>query len=413
MKSLPVALLALSLAGNAVLAYLVLSSGSVGSVIPSTAATVTPRVETNAHRTAAASTVVKSTVPASGLQWRSPRTDHDLRTLVSDLRSAGFPGPVVRAVVNQLLTERYAARQPDASLPFWKRGVLTPELLDAQQALNREKQQETEALLGPDARPSAVLDATTRGRRYGGLSDDKVDALVKIERDYNEVQSKLTALRENGVSGLESLSQQMTTVEKEKSADIATLLTPEELKQYEMRNSSSANRLVNNLRKVDINEAEYTALYQLQKAFDTANPQRAFVTAATQADRQAAMLALHEQVRAVLGDDRFFQYAETADFAYANVARFAAKYPAITPAISYQVYQLQTELQGALTRNNTGGGAPNPTRAQELRTLAENYNQRLETLIGHEAAEAYRKDNNGRVFNALRNQPRTAPGAGG
>lgn len=402
MKLLTVALLALSLAGNAVLAYLVFSSASAGPVPQSTAATGTPRVEANAHRTADTGTPAKPAAPAAGLQWRSPRTDHDLRALVSDLRSAGFPGPVVRAVVNQLLTERYAALRPDTGQPFWKHSSSSPELIDAQQALNREKQKETDALLGPDARPSAVLDAVTRERRYGRLSDEQVDAVVKIEQDYGDVRNKLSALRQEGAPGVDSLFQQLATLEKEKSADLAALLSPAELEQYEMRNSPSANRLANNLRKVDINEAEYTALYQLQKAFDAANPQRVVANASSQADRQAATLALNEQVRAVLGDDRFYKYAEASDFGYANVVRFAAKYPAITPAVSYQVYQLQTELQGLLTRSGSGGAPPSPARQQEMRTLAENYNQRLNALIGAEAAEAFRKEGNGRVFGVFR-----------
>lgn len=399
MKFLLGALLALSLAGNIALAYLVFSPAPARPAAPSVLATRAdpPSVPTAASPAAAAS--ARPSASAAGAQWHSPRSNQDLHALVADLRSAGFPGPVVRAVVNQLLAERYAALQPEAGQPFWKRSSSSPELIDAQQALNREKQKETDALLGPDARPSAVLDAATRERRYGRLNDEQVDAVVKIEHDYNDVRTKLNALRENGAPGINNLMQQLAALEKEKAADLAAVLSPAELGQYEMRNSPSASKLIQNLGKVDLNEGEYAAAFRLQKAFDEANPQQAVISSATFAQRQAATLALNEQMRALLGEERFYKYAEAADFAYANVARFTAKYPAITPAMGYQVYQLQAELQGALT---SGGRASTPAQSQEIRALVENYNQRLNALIGPEAAEAYRKEGGGRVFGALR-----------
>ncbi|MBI2518037.1 MAG: hypothetical protein HYV95_14125 [Opitutae bacterium] len=415
MKLPLIALLALSLAGNAVLAYLAFSPTLVQPAAPSVVppASATRRTESGTPHAVAADTPARAAAPAPGAKWRSPRSDHEIHALVADLRSAGFPGAVVRAVVNQLLAERYAALQPDASLPYWKRGFSNPELLDAQQALNREKQKETDALLGPDARPSAVLDAPTRERRYGTLNDEQVDAVVKIEHDYNDVRTKLNAQRENGAPGLNNLMQQMATLEKEKAADLAAVLSPAELEQYEMRNSQTASRLINYLGKVDLNESEYAAVYRLQKSFDDANPQQAISSPAAYAQRQAATLAASEQIRTVLGEDRFYKYAEAADFAYANVARFAAKYPAITPAVSYQVYQLQAELQRVMLPPAGGGGPPNAARIQELRTQSDAANQKLEALIGPEAAEAYRKDGLGRVFGAFRNQPRPASPTGG
>ncbi|MDQ5978262.1 MAG: hypothetical protein QG602_1236, partial [Verrucomicrobiota bacterium] len=209
------------------------------------------------------------------------------------------------------------------------------------------------------------------------------------------------------VTSNDTLMQTQQLMEQEKLADMAAVLTPEELVQYEMRNSSAARTLINNLRNVDISEAEYARLYQAQKAFSEANPRRSTMDAATFAQRQTAQLALNEEARAVLGETRFYAYIEGSDYQYANVAKAFTDNPTVTPAISYQVYQLQNEVQAFMSQASRTG-PPAQEKINEMRTAMESYNARLETLIGAEAAEAYRKQGNGRMFASFRNAPRPA-----
>jgi hypothetical protein len=345
-----------------------------------------------------------------GAVWHAATTEQDLHRIVADLRAAGYPPDLIRAVVNHLLKERFASREPNAGLPFWKRGNQTPESVAAQAALSNEKRALFEALLGPDARASAMLDADTRERRYGTLSDDKIDALAKIERDYGEMSAEAWAKRRGNVAtSMEATMQTQQLMEKEKMADMAAVLTPEELAQYELRNSPTARTLMNNLRNVDITDAEYARLYQAQKAFDEANPRRSTMDQNTFAQRQAAQMAFNEEVRGLLGDSRFYSYLEGADYTYANVAKTLTTYPTVTPSTSYQVYRLQNELQLAMAQSSREG-RQSPEKMAEMRTTVESYNARLEALIGAEAAAAYRKQGMGRMFEAFRNTPRPSGG---
>lgn len=341
--------------------------------------------------------------------WHPVASDDDMRRTVADLRASGYPAAVVRAVVNQLLNERFAPRQPNADQPFWKQSAPTPEMVAAQNALNQERRALFEALLGPDARPSAALDESARQRRYGSLGDEKIDAVARIERDYSEMTAETWAKRRgNLVVSNDTLMQSQQLMEQEKLADMAAVLTPEELIQYEMRNAQAARTLINNLRNVDVTETEYARLYQAQKAFSEANPRRTIMDAATFAERQAAQMALNEEARAVLGETRFYSYVEGSDFQYANVAKAFVAFPSVAPSTAYQVYGLQTELQALMIRN-PNDGPPSPERIAEMRTTVEAYNQRLESLVGAEAAEAYRKQGAGRMFTSFRNAPRPAP----
>ena len=380
------------------------ATGTGGSSAPVTASHQ-PTPMAAAARPGGSSAATAATVPPA---WHPAGTDQDLHRMVAGLRAAGYPAAVIRAIINQLLNERFASRQPNAGQPFWKRAMPTPETAAAQTALNNERQALFEALLGPDARASALLDADARERRYGAIPDDKIDAIAKIERDYNEMSAESWAKRKgNAVTSMNTVMQSQQLMDKEKLADLASVLTPEELAQYEMRNSNTARLLSNNLRNVDITEAEFARLYQAQKAFDAAQPmiRSGMVDQAAQMQRVTAQMTLNEEARAVLGDERFYPYLEGADGYYAITAQALNNFPTVTPAAKYQVYQLQVDLQGQLMAQTSRGGQMTPDQTEAMRNTVASYNTKLEALVGPEVAEAYRNQGMGRMFTSFRAAP--------
>jgi hypothetical protein len=419
MKPLLLVLLAASLVANIVLARRAAPPSPVSShpavagtepVESGNAATASARTAPGRPEAGTGPRVTGTTVAPVGAVWRAPKTEQDLHQIVADLRAAGYPVDLIRSVVNHLLKEHFASREPNAGQPFWKRNHQTPEAVAAQTALNNERRALFEALLGADARPSAMMDAESRMRRYGTLSDDKIDAIAKIERDYSEMSSEAWARRRgNAAASMETAMQTQQLMEQERMADMAAVLTPEEFAQYEMRNSRSASTLMNNLRNIDITEAEYAQLFQAQKAFELANPMRASMDGTSFAQRQTSQLALNDAARATLGDTRFYSYLEGADRNYANAAQVLGKYANVTPDVIYQVYQLQVELQSLMSQTSRDGPRPADKIAQ-LRSTVESYNTKLENLVGTEAADAYRKQNSGRIFGSFRNAPRPSGG---
>jgi hypothetical protein len=419
MKPLLLVLLAASLVANIVLARrsapatasaAASTTASPESVEAATSPSVSGRSASANSMSGAAPMADGKPAALVGAVWHAPETEQDLHRIVADLRAAGYPADLIRSVVNHLLKERFASREPNAGQPFWRRGNPTPDAVAAQTALSNERRALFEALLGADARPSAMLDAESRDRRYGALSDDKIDLIAKIERDYGEMSSEAWARRRgNAAASMETAMQTQQLMEQERMADMAAVLTPEEFAQYEMRNSRSANSLMNNLRNIDITEAEYAQLFQAQKAFDLANPMRATMDSSSFAQRQLSQLSLNEAARATLGDARFYSYLEGADRNYANAAQVLGKYANVTPAVIYQVYQLQVELQSLMSQTSRDGPPPADKVAQ-LRSTVESYNTKLENLVGTEAADAYRKQNSGRIFGSFRSAPRPTGG---
>ncbi|MBI2512048.1 MAG: hypothetical protein HYV96_08715 [Opitutae bacterium] len=361
--------------------------------------------------TAAAKTGEPDAVAPRGLTWHAPTTDDEFRALVNDLRAAGFPSPIINRIVTELYQQRRLAESPEAKVPFWQRRTTQKEM----QEYRREIARALEAILGPDARRSVQIDAVTRARQYGNLADTKIDAIAAVERDYQEMQTDLSRNQDGMFFNSDEWAarqQQRSLLKTEMRADLERILTPAELADYELRNSDTARSLSFAVQNIAVNAAEFAALYEIRRAFETANPALiGRVTTEQMTARQAGELAAFEQARALLADDRFYGYLAATNYEFRNLAGLTKQFPSVTPAVAYQALQLRYEVQQARNSLATAGAQNTP---ESLAAAYAGWNTRLEALLGPEAAAAYRKTNFGRTFVAPTARPanRTVPPRG-
>lgn len=396
MKPLLVPLFLLSLAGNAVLAFFALRPAPAADhpaaalAAPTQTAGVAPAGSEPVNPAGSTSPAGSTAAPVN---WQTLNPGRDLHGLVANLRAAGFPPAVVHAVISQMISERLSGAGTE-HLPFWKQHSSNLEFLTAQQQQSTQRREMLAELLGPDARPSATMDSVTRDRRYGSLSDEKVDQLDVITRDFNDMRSKLYADRKPG--DIQSMMGTQAAMEQEYQKELASVLTPAEFEQYEMRSSQSASRLMGNPKGVEVSEAEYTALFRAQKALDAVDPTRAGVTTPdAMALRNAAQEELNTQARAILTDDRFYEYLKGADSTYARTAQFTAGYPNVTPAMTYELTQIERDYQSATMAGGRGGsgGANAADRMARITAARNTYQEKLNALLGPETAKAYAQRN--------------------
>ncbi len=360
---------------------------------------------TDTQRTGAAqkSTAANSAATAPAAQpvvWTAPAlTPTALRDYAADLRRAGFPPRVVAQMIRTLLRDQ--AMDEAAQLPFWRLTSSDPEFRKQQAAAEEKLQRQLEEVLGADGTPAALLDPTLRAQRYGSLPDAKVNALLRIERDFQELTSGLNVTGPTTREEMEARSAQFALLEKERRADIAAALTPEEFAAWELRSSGTAMRVQNAARNLTLSEEEYRAVFAAQKEFEP-NLGLNFFSSSGNDPRLAERNALNEKLRATLGEERFDTYLRSYDPNYANVATFADKQPGLTRAQTYSLYQLQLEAQAALTaQSRTTDSGQRPNNAETQKTWAA-LNEQLDALLGPTAAEAYRATGSGSYFKLFR-----------
>jgi hypothetical protein len=117
------------------------------------------------------------------------------------------------------------------------------------------------------------------------------------------------------------------------------------------------------------------------------------------ATRNAAQDQLIQNARTVLTDDRFYEYLKGIDGRYNQTTNFAAKYPSITPATSYQLYQLERSAQ--MTLSQLSANLPIDQRRAQLEALGNDFNARVQSLVGPQIGEAYVNQGVGRMIKQL------------
>lgn len=415
---LPVALLIASLAVNAAVLtlYLKQSSGAPPAGSPAAAALAEKSAGPTASGASVPSAASDAAVQTAQLakSWAELQTG-DLNTLVARLKAAGFSTSMIRAIVFAQVNEQFAARRKELAgnqteQPFWKNqrsAMMDPKIMTALRDLGKEQMALMKSLLGPDGVPGSDEMNAWQRRQFGNLTPEKLTQLQSINTDYSELQQEIMQ-KANGVM-LPEDREKLAYLEKEKLADIAKTLTPQEFEDFQLRSSNTANQLRGQLGSFNTTEAEFRALYKAAAAID-----EKYRTAGTRnpgdyQNRQADMLT---QAKAVLTPERFAAYNLATDPQSRQVSSLVARLE-LPPATTQQVVSLQQDFQNRQRALITNRELTPANRAAQQAALLQEATAKLSTTLTPRGLEAY-KQNGGQWLESLKPRPApTAPGGAG
>jgi hypothetical protein len=410
---LRVALLLVSLAVNgALVAALVGQFPALTNLGVEIAGAVNPATDPAPAKTAAAQN--KAGTSSSPVQiWSLLRTSDDLPTLIARLRAAGFPPSVVRSVVAAEIGEQFAARRKELTsqqtvAPYWKNQFFSfydPKATAALRVLSRKESDLLKQLLGPDPSPANDMLRASMAGQFGNLPPEKIDQLQSILSDYSEMSSQVYATA-NGMMLPEDRAQ-LALLEKEQRVDLAALLTPQELEEYNLRNSSTTGKLRSQLATFNPTEDEFRAIFKIQQAFDDQFGSTMAMTMEQRRQYTEAQKQLLPQIQAVLTPDRFAAYQQAIDPAYQQINRLVARLD-LPPETSTQVVALQKDIQQRAMAVQTARDVTPDDRAAQLAALNQEATNKLTQSLGARGFEAY-KTNGGYWLQML--QPRSAAGS--
>jgi hypothetical protein len=317
----------------------------------------------------------------------------DLHALVAQLRAAGFPPAIVRSIIMAQVSQQFGLRrmavvahQPE--MPDWKFSTTGPFPYDPKagheiDALGREQTALVKELLGPDAAAPDAWSQLIRQRKYGNLDPDKIDRLETITSDYADLRKEIT-VEARGIF-LPEDQQKIALIEKEQRADIVKLFTPEELEDYDLRTSNTAQNLRYQLSAFNPTEEEFRTIFNLTQAAQQANqnPQNA--------------------IEAALGPDRAAEYQQAISPAYQQVNLLLTRLE-LPASIAPQIVAVQQDIQqraAALQQDQTLSA---DDRTNQLAALAQEAQTTLTSTLGTRGYEAY-KNFGGWWLNNLTRRP--------
>ena len=363
-------------------------------------------------------TIVAAQAKSAAFVW-SEFQSGDFAGLVARLRAAGFPPSIVRTIVAQAISDHYSARRGELirnRLPteYWKSVRFDAATQNALRELGREQEQLLRELLGPELGQngsSGEWIALNRQRQFGSLAPAKIDQLQKIAADYDELTAKVHEDR-NGIMLPEDRAK-LALLEKERRADIERLLTPDELLDYDLRNSPSAHQVLGQLGQIEVTEQEFRALYATQKSY---NEQRPRLTQPQPGVAQQRRDAFDDNLQNALGAARYaeFKQAQANEAAYQDsnaeqIDRLVARLN-LPPATTATVVAVQMDVRQRATALRTDRALSAEQRTAQLASLATEATTKLTEALGARGLEAY-KQNGGQWLPALTRSPTSGRGS--
>ncbi|MFT3780574.1 MAG: hypothetical protein QM790_01075 [Nibricoccus sp.] len=360
----------------------------------------------------------KAQLPTTAERWESilKTSTADDAAFVARLRAEGFPPSIVSTIVRGMISERFSAQRRalqanSDEYAYWKSWSSirssNPEARAALRKLDREQFEMVRQLLGEDAlRP---YEKARQETKYGNLPADKIKQLELISRDYQELMQQVQA-EARGLL-LSEDKEKLAFLRKEQKADIASLLTPEEQKAYEVRSSSTAEQLKGRLQLFAPTEQEYLALYALQKDFDDRFAQGGYYGESVPNRDEAkargeALAQLNKNIEAALGPARYKDYKITTDYEYRRVSQLAERL-SLPDTTAKAVVSLKIDTEEQLKSIRSNQSLDRQQREAQLSALAQDVTTKLTQQLGTEGFNAYR-DSGGYWFKNLSPANRTS-----
>ncbi len=392
MKLLP-ALFTASLALNAALLGLVVYSRVKSPPAPARPST---GQFVDAHDATSSSAGSAASAPSSA-RLVTALTSGNPAALRDQLRALGVSETMVRNIVQAIIWQPYRERELQINSakfvddqPYWRglrqtgRRAHTREEREELRHLASDIRQKIEEVLGT----AAIDGISPYARRYHFLPTDAAEKIADIDRDYGEMLQEITQEAER--FRVPSDAEKQRFLSQERLKDIEAVLTPEEFREFELRQSPAAQALRNRLTQIEVTEAEYRVLFELQKSLIEISPASAPADVPAE-DRLALagqMVALRKQVRDTLGDERFAQFMRASNNEYRQLQAAADRFSLPTETIN-RVYGYRHDIASASQRIATDEALSLDQKKAALHSLALETRQKISTDLGDEIANAY------------------------
>ncbi|TVR47477.1 MAG: hypothetical protein EA425_15910 [Puniceicoccaceae bacterium] len=307
-------LLVVSLLANGVLGYLlVVRSGPERRAGAGEAPTPVAADERRAAERATASGGVRELAEEAGAAVAVPlhydAGDDEIREAIRRMRADGVPNDVIRAMVQTVVQKRFETLRANLlypqDVPFWlqhRREGRQDRQMDVMALMDRQREV-TEALLA-DVPEEPSEEARRRNlAHYGTVDPAKVRALQQLQRDH---MAFVTGLHEEDMDQGERM-RLMAAYAEEMEVQRAEILSPDEYREYQLRQSQASRQLMMHLDEATTRE-EFEALVDLEAVRHPPGGMR--ITQGAEAHRKLQLqnLEVWRGQREVLGDERFLGF---------------------------------------------------------------------------------------------------------
>jgi len=416
MRSLATPLLVLSLAVNIMFGFKWYqgSQRAVEPVEESPAPRNTLADSNDSTATRESKSAPSPNVPSMTFDWQQVESN-DYRDYIANLRSIGCPEETIRDIIKADVDKLYKSKakelQPETEpFEYWKTGNAwmaamqpNPESMQAQNDLNKEKRNVLKTLLGADYEPEtswmqSMVAFDPFERMLDSIPSSKRASIMEIYQSYALKQAEMA---QGGAMDQEDMKA-MADLQRERNAELADLLSPEEMRDFELRMSETSMMLRSQLNGFQPTKEEFEKIFDLKKVMDDefGSYGMAMTNSEDRERYQSAQSEFEEGIKSVLGEERYGDYKMAQDYNYQGIKKTAERND-IDVSVAKELYNSMKTAQETANqvRNNV------QLDIAQKREMLQGIRSETEALfvesIGQEGFETYKKENYAHWLNQL------------
>ena len=341
------------------------------------------------------------------ISWRAVESTN-YQVYIANLKAIECPAETIRDIIIADVAKLYARRRAAVRARgqpyrFWQTGdawengpAADPAIRKQLQGLDAEERALVKHLLGVDLATELAKFGNgdeEQERMYGFLSPEKRQQVLDLQARFDALEQEVYA-NSKGVM-LDEDQEQLKAIQKQKEAELAAFLSPDELEEYQLRNSPTANGLRSQLTGFEPSEEEFRKIFKLQKTFDDEFSQAFDSTDDRQLEikaraQQEAQDALNAEVKKALGPARYNEWVRAQDGDYRTLSQVAERFE-LPQETTAKVYDMKQEAEKQKQKIE---GNPNLTEDQRnnaLAAIARETERSVAAAMGGNVFRAYQK----------------------
>jgi hypothetical protein len=344
------------------------------------------------------------TTPASetqrittALDWRMVESE-DYKKYITNLRSIGCPEETIRDIITADVNKLFESRRRELNtstnkFQFWKTGnlfgdMMNPERMEAMQALAKEKRALLKELLGvePEEKVDLFAGVNPFETMLDFLPSTKQNEVMEL---YMKFQTKMAKTISGGAPDADDMKE-VQKMQKEMEAELAKVLTPQELEDYQLRMSQTAMTMRFQLASFDPNEQEFREIFKAKKQFD--DEYSAFGMPSTdKAEREkrtAAEKEMKEALKTTLGEARYAEYERSQDYNYQSIYRVTEK-NGLPKDSAIKVYDMKKAAEDEARKVRQDKSLTPEQRTAALGGIRAETEKAIQTVMGDKGYKSY------------------------
>ncbi|MBC8002519.1 MAG: hypothetical protein H7X97_08015, partial [Opitutaceae bacterium] len=338
----------------------------------------------------------------SSFQWAQLESE-DYKVYIERLRAFGVPEAAIRDIiiadVAKLYRPKMAALRPAQSVRtnFWENRFAnrnisanqTKEQREQLRALQKEQTDLVKSLLGEKVYED--MNAAAGGvdwmeRQFGPMSPEVREKVSAMQQRYQEATSEIYAKANNHID--QDTQVDLRAARKKFRDELATVLTPQQLENYELRSSDTANNMRYQMQYFEPNEAEFRAIFKAKEAEAELNAARSNSGQRPSPDELKAMQQKQKEqddaLAAALGPDRMKEYKLADQYEFKNLLDGG-----VAKEVVFKVADMKTEVETASRLIRQDQSLTPDQRTAALRDIQRETEKSLNDLLGERRARHY------------------------